>query len=154
MFARLLQTRDDLSYFIIRITVGLVILPHGLQKLIGAFGGGGIVMTIDSFEKWFGLPPIVTFLVILAESFGALLLIFGLLTRFMAASIGLVMIGAIIFVVGKWGFFMNWYSQQRGEGFEFHLLVIGMVIMLIISGGGKWSLDQILLTKIKPKTNN
>jgi putative oxidoreductase len=90
----------------------------------------------------------VTFLVILAESVGALCLILGLATRFMAASIGLVMLGAIYYVVGQWGFFMNWYSQPQGEGYEFHLLVLGVVIALILGGGGKWSLDRLLIARL------
>jgi len=43
------------------------------------------------------------------------------------------------------GFFMNWFGNQSGEGFEYHLLVVGMSLALVISGGGKWSLDRLML---------
>jgi putative oxidoreductase len=142
MFAKLLDTGDDWTLLVLRCTVGIVILPHGLQKLLGWFGGHGIASTIESFGEWFGFPAIITLLVILAESIGALSLVLGFLSRLTAASIGAVMLGAIYFVTGRWGFFMNWYSGQRGEGFEYHVLVLGIVLVLVIRGGGKWSVDS------------
>lgn len=144
MLAKLLGTDDDLSLFILRVTLGAVILPHGLQKLLGIFGGHGVAATIESFREWFGIPAALTILVILAESFGSVLLILGLMSRFASFSIGMVMLGAIFLVTGRWGFFMNWYSEQRGEGFEYHLLVLGMVLVLVLKGSGKWSLDRVL----------
>lgn len=140
----LIYTRASMTLFIIRLTVGIVILPHGLQKLFGIFGGAGFVGTIDEFNQWFGFPPFITILGILAESIGSFCLIIGFLGRFMAATIGCVMIGGVIFVAGRWGFFMNWYSEQRGEGFEYHLLVLGMVIALMIGGSGRWSVDRLI----------
>lgn len=141
----IINTRASTTLFIIRLTVGIVILPHGLQKLFGIFGGGGFAGTIDAFGQWFGIPPLVTILVILAESVGSFCLIIGFLGRFMAASIGCVLLGAIFFVVGRWGFFMNWYSeQQRGEGYEFHLLALGMIIAIVIGGSGRWSIDRLM----------
>jgi putative oxidoreductase len=98
---------------------------------------------------YFGYPAFITVLVIVAESFGMVSLIFGFLSRLMAAALGAVMLGAIYFVTGRWGFFMNWYSEQRGEGFEFHILVLGIVSVLIMKGGGKWSLDNYLMSKLK-----
>jgi len=149
MLERFLRTGDDRTLLIIRVTVGVIILAHGLQEVFGWFGGHGPARTIADFETWFQIPPPVTVLVILAESVGALCVVLGLATRFMAASIGMVMAGAIALVVGKWGFFMNWYSQPRGEGYEFHLLVLGMVLALVLGGGGRWSLDRWLLQRIR-----
>jgi len=143
---KLLATSDSVSLTVIRSTVGIVILAHGLQKLFGWFGGHGVSGTIEAFDRYFGFPAAVTILVILAESFGALSLVLGFLSRFCAAAIGLVMLGAIYFVTGRWGFFMNWYSEQRGEGFELHVLVLGMVLALILEGGGRWSVDRALWT--------
>ena len=140
----LLQTHDELAPLILRLTLAVVILPHGLQKALGWFGGHGIAGTIESFHQWFGLPPAVTALVILAESVGSLCLVAGFVVRFAAFSIGMVMLGAIFLVTGKWGFFMNWYSQPRGEGFEFHLLVLGIVVTLVLRGAGRWSIDRAL----------
>ncbi len=148
MLKRLIQTEDDIKLFILRITVGFVVLAHGVQKLFGWFGGHGVSSTIEAFGQWFGFPSFITVLVILADSFGAFFLMLGLFTRFMAASISMVMIGAIIFVHGRWGFYMNWYSEQRGEGFEFHLLILAICAVLIIAGGGKWSADKLISSKI------
>lgn len=149
MVSRLLETADDVSFLLLRITVGMVILPHGLQKLLGWFGGHGIGKTIEDFGEWFGFPMFITLLVILAESVGAFSLILGLASRVASFSIGLVMLGAIYFVTGRWGFFMNWYTEQRGEGFEYHILVLGITIVLMIRGGGKWSVDRWLASRLE-----
>ena len=150
MFRRLLATSNDYSLTILRIAVGAIMLAHGLQKVFGWFGGHGIPGTVSSFQQYFGFPPFVTALVILAESLGAFALMLGFLSRITAASIGLVMVGAIYFVTGRWGFYMNWYSEERGEGFEFHLLVLATVLVLVLKGGGKWSLDRHLTRNASP----
>jgi putative oxidoreductase len=148
MLRRLFETPDEVALTIIRVTMGGVFLPHGLQKLFGWFGGHGPVATMASFEEWFGLPPAVTALVIAAESIGALFLIAGLASRIAAGAIGGVMIGAVVLVTGRWGFFMNWYSETRGEGFEYHLLILGMVLAIVLRGGGRWSVDRWLAGRI------
>lgn len=133
--------------FIIRITLGLVILPHGLQKTLGLFGGYGFAGTMGFFTGSMGVPAVVAFLVIMAESLGALSLIFGFITRFSAASLILVMLGAVLMGHYDNGFFMNWYGNQKGEGFEYHLLVIGMAASLVVSGAGKFSIDNLIAKK-------
>jgi putative oxidoreductase len=148
MLRRFLNTPDEYGLTIVRVVLGVVMIAHGLQKLFGWFGGHGIGGTIADFEAYFGFPAAVTLLVILAESFGSFFLIVGLATRFMALALGLVMIGAIYFVTGQWSFFMNWYAQPRGEGFEFHILVLGIVLALVLRGGGKWSLDRFILARM------
>jgi putative oxidoreductase len=96
------------------------------------------------FTNAMHLPWLVAFLVIIGESVGSLGLIAGLFTRFTAASFLVIMLGAIVTVHWPQGFFMNWSGQQQGEGFEYHLLVIGMSAALVLTGGGAWSLDRIL----------
>lgn len=123
-------------------------LPHGLQKTLGYFGGYGFSATLDFMTTKAGLPWIVALLVILGESLGALGLIFGALTRFCAFGIFLIMCGAIT-MHWQHGFFMNWSGAQAGEGFEFHLLMLGMSLALMISGGGKWSLDALCCRRKK-----
>lgn len=148
MLRRFFATPDEVALTIVRVTVGGVLLPHGLQKLFGWFGGHGPSETMSSFEQWFGLPPAMTALVIAAESLGAIALVAGFASRFMAAAIGAVMIGAITLVTGRWGFFMNWYSEPRGEGFELHLLVLGMVAAIVWRGGGRWSVDRAIAARL------
>ena len=143
MIRKLLVTNDDILQLILRLTLGIVMFPHGAQKLLGWFGGGGFSATMQGMTSM-GLPSVIVFLVIMAESFGALGLITGFLTRFSAFGISMVMLGAIATVHAKVGFFMNWMGQQQGEGYEFHLLVLGIALVLMIRGGGKFSIDGAL----------
>ena len=138
------QTNDSFSYWIPRIMLGCVIFPHGAQKLLGLFGGFGFTGTMTYFTQTAGLPWVIAFLIIMGESFGALGLIAGFCTRLSAFGLICIMVGAIIMVHSPNGFFMNWFGKQAGEGFEYHLLVIGTSIPLLISGGGKYSIDGLI----------
>jgi len=140
----LLHTEDDFGLFIARIVLGVVILPHGLQKLLGLFGGAGFSGTIEFFVGS-GLPAAVAILIIIGESFGAVGLILGFLSRLAAFGITLIMLGAIFMVHLQNGFFMNWQGNQTGEGFEFHLLALGLSLVVLIKGGGKWSVDRAIV---------
>ncbi len=141
------HTDDSTTHLIIRVTLGLVILYHGAQKLLGMFGGYGFDGTMGFFTEKMGIPALIAFLVIIGESFGALGLITGFLTRLSAAGVACIMLGAIALVHWNIGFPMNWAGQQAGEGFEYHLLALGLAIPLILYGGGKFSLDQIVEKK-------
>jgi putative oxidoreductase len=142
------DTHNSWSGLILRVTLGLVIFPHGAQKLLGWFGGYGFTGTMGAFTEQMHLPWIIAFLVIIGESLGSLGLIAGFLTRFTAGSFIIIMLGAIFLVHWPNGFFMNWFGAQGGEGFEYHLLVIGMSLPLLIEGGGKGSVDGIIARKI------
>jgi putative oxidoreductase len=144
MMQTLFKTDQSWASLILRVTLGLVILPHGAQKLLGWFGGNGFDGTMGFFTNVMHLPWLVAFLVIIGESLGSLALIAGLFTRFTAASYVVIMLGAIATVHWPQGFFMNWFGQQQGEGFEYHLLVIGMSAALVLTGGGAWSLDRLI----------
>jgi putative oxidoreductase len=142
------QTDDRWSGLILRVMLALVIFPHGAQKLLGWFGGNGFEGTMGFFTQQAGLPWLIAFLVIIGESIGALAIAAGFFTRFSAASLGVIMLGAIGMVHWPNGFFMNWFGQQAGEGFEFHLLVIGMALALVANGGGKWSVDGLIAQRL------
>ncbi len=144
----LFQTDDNWTGLILRLTLGLVMLPHGLQKLFGWLGGFGFDGTMGFFTQKMGMPWLIALLVIIGESFGSLALIAGFLTRFSAASLAVIMLGAITLVHLPHGFFMNWFGQQQGEGYEYHLLVIGIAAALVVSGGGKWSVDRELTERL------
>jgi putative oxidoreductase len=139
----LFRTPDSSSLMIVRLALGIVFLPHGLQKTLGLFGGGGFSGTMSFFTGQ-GMPAVLAFLVILAESAGSLGLIVGFLTRIAALGIGCVMVGAIFMVHLPNGLFMNWDGKQAGEGFEYHLLAIGMALALLIGGGGRASIDHAI----------
>ena len=140
----LFQTNDNFSYWVPRVILGCVFLPHGAQKLFGWFGGFGFTNTMTYFTQTTGLPWIIAFLIVMGESLGSLGLILGFFTRLSALGLICIMVGAIITVHIPNGFFMNWFGKQAGEGFEYHLLVIGMSIPLLISGGGKYSVDLLI----------
>ena len=140
----LFQTNDNFSYWVSRVILGCVMFPHGAQKLFGWFGGFGFTNTMTYFTQTAGLPWIIAFLIVMGESLGSLGLILGFFTRLSALGLICIMVGAIITVHIPNGFFMNWFGKQAGEGFEYHLLVIGMSIPLLISGGGKYSVDVLI----------
>jgi putative oxidoreductase len=145
----LFQTDEAWSSLILRVMLGVVMFPHGAQKLLGWYGGFGFGGTMGFFTEQMHIPAVVAFLVILGESFGALGLIVGFLTRVSAFGMLCIMLGAITLVHWPNGFFMNWFGKQTGEGFEYHLLVIGMSIALLIAGGGKWSVDGAIANKLR-----
>lgn len=152
MLEKILRTTDDTAALVLRLVLAVVIFPHGAQKLLGWFGGNGFSGTMDFFTGTMGIPWIFALLVVLAEFFGPLGLVVGMLTRVAAAGIGAVMTGAVLMVHLQHGFFMNWQGNKAGEGFEFHLLVLAIVVALLIKGGGRWSLDGVLARRASRRT--
>jgi putative oxidoreductase len=144
--AALLRTDRSTLLTVLRVALGVVILPHGLQKTIGWFGGYGFSATIGFFGS-IGIPAALGFLAILAESAGAAALIAGVTTRVAAFGVGVTMLVASTMHKAN-GFFMNWTGQQKGEGIEFHILAIGIAIALMIGGAGRFSLDRALASKL------
>jgi putative oxidoreductase len=121
--------------------------PHGAQKALGWFGGYGFDGTMGYFTGTLHIPALFAFLAILAEFAGSLGLITGLLSRLSALGIAATMTVAIFMGHAENGFFMNWYGSQKGEGFEYHLLAIGLALIVAVHGGGKASLDGMLAGK-------
>lgn len=142
MKSLLFKTGEGYAPLIVRLMLGLVVFPHGAQKLLGWFGGYGFSGTMGYFTETVGLPWIVAFGVVILESIGAIALIAGLGTRIIAASYTLLAIGIIFTVHAEHGFFMNWFGTQQGEGYEYFLLWIGMALSLVISGAGSYSIDR------------
>ena len=139
------QTADSWSNLILRVMLGIVMFPHGAQKLFGWFGGHGFAGTMSFFTDQRHIPTLFAFLAIIAESLGSMGLMIGLFTRVAAFGVLCNMIVAILMVHWPHGFFMNWAGKQKGEGFEYHLLVIGICLALMISGAGKWSVDKAIV---------
>ena len=134
-----------------RLFLALVFFPHGAQKVRGWFGGYGFSATLEAFTTQMGVPLIIALLVMSAEFLGSIGLVFGFLTRVAGFGITCVMTGAIFMVHLQNGFFMNWFGQKQGEGFEFHLLAIAIAAALFITGGGKWSVDGLIAKKLEEK---
>lgn len=147
MLNKLLATENDYGALILRLVLGVVMFPHGAQKLFGWFGGNGFAGTMHHFTENMGIPYLVALLVVLAESLGAIGLTVGALTRIAAFGIGCVMVGAIVTVHWQYGFFMNWFGNKSGEGFEYHILAIGICLALMLRGAGALSVDRWLAGK-------
>ena len=144
---KILQTNENSAATILRIVLGLILFPHGAQKMLGWFGGYGFNGTMGFLTGTAGLPWIIAFLVIAIEFFGAIALIFGFATRIVAVGIISLFAGIIFTSHFSNGFFMNWTGNLKGEGYEYHLLVIGIAVTLLVSGAGRWSVDHALQRK-------
>ena len=142
MCKQFIQTKQDISALILRLMLGIVFFPHGAQKVLGWFGGYGLKATLSAFTDKMHIPLIFALLAIAAEFLGSIALILGFFTRLAAFGIAVVMAVAIYMAHAHNGFFMNWSGMQKGEGFEYHLLVIAIAIALMIKGGGSFSIDK------------
>lgn len=140
-FARVLATDAAIAPMLLRVTLAIVMFPHGAQKALGWFGGYGWDGTMGFLTGQIGMPSVAAAMVILLEFLGPFLLLAGLGTRAVALGFAGLMLGAIATVHASAGFFMNWAGTQQGEGFEYHLLVIGIALALVWAGGGRWSID-------------
>ena len=143
MLRKLFATNKDIVPIFLRMALGAVMFPHGAQKVLGWFGGGGFKVTLEGMTGM-GVPAAIVVMVMIAEFLGSLGLIFGFLTRLSALGVISVMLGAIFTVHQQYGFFMNWMGKQAGEGFEYHLLAVGIAVALLVRGGGAFSIDRAL----------
>jgi putative oxidoreductase len=146
MVRKLLATDDNTATAVLRLVLGVVFFAHGAQKMLGWFGGFGFSGTMGFFTGAMHIPAPFAFLAIAAEFFGGLGLILGFLTRIAAFGIAVNMVVAIATVHSAFGFFMNWTGAQKGEGFEYHLLVLAMTAFLMIRGAGALSIDRAIAT--------
>lgn len=139
----LYQTDGNVAGLVARVALGAVMLPHGLPKLMN------FERTMGGLTEGAGLPSVVAFLVIAGESVGAASLIAGFLSRFCAFSMGIIMAGAIWMFHLSHGFFMNWKGVQAGEGYEYHILAIGLALVVTVTGGGRFSVDGTITRILK-----
>jgi putative oxidoreductase len=147
MFRKLLATSDDWTLTLLRLVLGVVFFFHGAQKALGWFGGYGFSGTMGFFTGMLHIPAPFAFLAICAEFLGGIGLIVGALGRIAAFGIATNMLVAIVMVHSHFGFFMNWSGQQKGEGFEYHLLAIAIALVLMARGSGCFSVDRALAGK-------
>ena len=147
MLSKLIRTDDDRAAMVARLVLALVVFPHGAQKALGWFGGFGVAGTVGFMES-LGIPAALAWLAITAEFLGSILLVIGLLGRVAAFGIMANMIVATLTVHLPNGFFMNWTGQQRGEGFEFFLLGIGLALVVIMKGSGALSADRAMTRRL------
>jgi putative oxidoreductase len=148
MIRKLTATDSDIATTILRLVLGVIFFAHGAQKMLGWFGGYGFTGTMGFFTGVLHIPAVFAFLAIAAEFFGGLGLIFGLFARVAAFGPLCNMIVAIAMVHGQFGFWMNWTGTQKGEGFEYHLLLIAASVFLMIRGAGALSVDRLLSSPV------
>jgi len=140
----LFQTTNDPTLTLARIVLAAVFIGHGAQKMFGWWGGLGFSRTLEVFETTLGIPPALTVLAMVAEVFGGLGLLVGLLTRIAAIGVlGVMIVGPLstgLYV----RFFMNWQGRNPGEGIEYHLLAIALILIVLVQGAGAFSIDRML----------
>jgi putative oxidoreductase len=146
MIRKLFATDDSAATAILRLVLGVIFFAHGAQKMLGWFGGFGFSGTMGFFTGTMHIPSPFAFLAIAAEFFGGIGLILGFLTRVAAFGIAVNMVVAIATVHSAFGFFMNWTGTQKGEGFEYHLLILATTAVLMIRGAGAFSVDRAIAT--------
>jgi putative oxidoreductase len=144
MIRKPITTDNDIATTVLRLVLGVIFFAHGAQKMLGWFGGYGFTGTMGFFTGAMHIPAVFAFLAIAAEFFGGLGLIFGLLTRVASFGIFCNMVVAVAMVHGQFGFFMNWTGAQKGEGYEYHLLLLATTAFLMIRGAGAASVDRLL----------
>ena len=131
----------DLGLLLLRIVTGIIWMMHGGQKLF-VFGFGGVTGAFT--QMGVPLPGITGPLVALLEFFGGLALVIGLLTRLAGLGLALDMLGAILLVHLKNGFF-------NPQGFEFPLLLCVVALALVIGGAGRYSADHAISERRRPR---
>lgn len=142
MIQQFFKTNNDWTYLFLRISLGILFLPHGLQMAFGCFGGGGWQASMNYLQGTMALPSFISYSVVLTQLLGSLFLFAGFFTRGITFLLLVIMGGAVYTSHIEYGFFMNWSGQQGGEGYEYHLAVVAMAIPIIIEGGGKFALDK------------
>jgi Predicted membrane protein len=145
MLQTIFSTDNSWTGFILRFTLGIVLFPHGAQKMFGWFGGPGFSGEMHHLTHQAGLPAFVAVLVILIEFFAALMFITGAGSRIAVVAVIGLFIGIIWYVHASMGFFMNWFGTMPAghEGYEYHLLMIGLAIALLFTGSGRFSVDRL-----------
>jgi len=147
----LTRTSSDTLYLFLRMVAGLIIFPYGMQKLFGWFddlGGGVGIKEILSQMRKKKIPPGIAWLVIIGQSLGSIALIFGFLGGIAAAGNFIIFTGAL-FVHWPDGWSMNWVGKRRGEGIEYFIMLLSILLVIVLRGSGPLSIDFWIFSKMK-----
>ena len=142
MIEKLLQTDADYACTFLRTIAGIIIFPYGMQKLLGWFDGVGIKGTLEQMRVR-KIPQFIGWLIIIRQSLGSIALIFGFLGRIAAGGLFIIFIGALIVHLPD-GWAMNWFGTKNGEGIEYHVLLLSLLLIVIARGSGAMSIDSWL----------
>jgi putative oxidoreductase len=139
MIEKLLHTDPDYARTFLRIIAGLIVFPYGMQKLFPWFGGWGIKKTLKqlTLKK---IPTFIAWLIIVGQSFGSIALLAGFLGRIAAGGLFIIFTGALIVHLPD-GWTMNWFGEKKGEGIEYHVMLLSLLLIVIVRGSGAMSID-------------
>ena len=139
MIQKLLQTDADYVCTFLRTIAGIIIFPYGMQKLLGWFDGVGIKGTLEQMTVR-KITQFIGWLIIIGQSLGSIALIFGFLGRIAAGGLFIIFVGALIVHLPD-GWSMNWFGTKKGEGIEYHVLLLSLLLIVIVRGSGAMSID-------------
>jgi putative oxidoreductase len=150
MIYKLIQTDVDYVSLFMRVVAGIIIFPYGMQKLLGWFenlgGGVGIKETLIQMSAK-KIPTVIAWLIIIGQSIGSIALILGCLGRIAAGANFIIFAGALV-VHSSYGWTMNWSGKKKGEGIEYFVMLLSILLVIIIKGSGAISIDLWLLSKL------
>lgn len=146
MIEKILETDNDYVVCFNRVVAGAIIFPYGQQKLLGWFndfgGGVGVKESLNLFKQK-NIHALVAWLVILGQSLGSIALLAGLAGRVAAAANIVIFTGALISHLPD-GWVMNWTGKKRGEGIEYFVLLLALLLVTLVKGSGACSVDHWL----------
>ena len=146
MIDSLLQTEADYVCAFLRTVAGIIIWPYGMQKLFGWFDGVGIKGTLEQMAVR-KIPKVIAWLVIIGQSFGSIALIAGFLGRIAASGLFIIFTAALIVHLPD-GWTLNWFGNKKGEGIEYFVLLLSLLLVVIVKGSGAMSIDLWLTSKM------
>jgi len=145
MIKILLQTDSDYVYTFLRI----IVFPYGMQKLFGWFGGPGfgapgfgapgIKGSLEQLTAR-NIPKFIAWLIIIGQSFGSIALMSGFLGRIAAGGLFIIFTGALIVHLPD-GWTLNWFGSKKGEGIEYFVLLLSLLLVIVLKGSGARSID-------------
>jgi putative oxidoreductase len=149
MIKSLLHTNADYVYTFIRTVAGIIVFPYGMQKLFGwfcapGFGPRGIKGSLKQITAR-EIPKVIAWLIIIGQSFGSIALIIGFLGRIAAGGLFLIFTGSLIVHLPN-GWTLNWFGSKKGEGIEYFVLLLSLLLVIVINGSGALSTDLWLTT--------
>ena len=144
MIKTLLQTDSDHVYTFLRIIAGIIVFPYGMQKLFGwssapGFGAPGINASLAQITAR-SIPKFIAWLIIIGQSFGSIALISGFLGRIAAGGLFIIFTGALIVHLPD-GWTLNWFGSKKGEGIEYFVLLLSLLLVIVLKGSGALSID-------------
>lgn len=144
MIKAVLRTDSDYVYTFLRIIAGIIVFPYGMQKLFGwfsapEFGPPGIKGSLEQLKAR-KVPRLIVWLVIIGQSFGSIALISGFLGRIAAGGLFIIFTGALVAHLPD-GWTLNWFGSKKGEGVEYFVLLLSLLLVIVLKGSGALSVD-------------